>query len=163
MKLTYGELVASANNIITGEPGPFTRFRAVAKPFNTASRVRDIARQFEVKFKDFIEERDGLFERHAKKSEDGTIWEFANDDDREAFNAAHRLLLRTVIEIPGERIEPRHLLSSTVIADADLELLDWLIDDGVTERVDPVDPTDLDEQFADDLLELEENAEAAAA
>ncbi len=130
MKLTYRELIGSANDFQTGEPGPYARFRSVKKPIATASRMQAITRAFEQHANDYIELRNALIKEHGKPTEDGKN-HFIDADGAEAYGAASEELLNVEVEIEGPRIKLSQLLSSTAISDEDLDALAWLIDTGL--------------------------------
>jgi hypothetical protein len=152
MKLTMEELANSANNLNTGEEGPFSRFRKIAKPARTAVRMQEIGRRFNEHFKNFMADRQEFVVQFGTLNEDETEYSFEGEAQGQ-FNAAMKHLLGKVIDIPGARIKlfSSEMLSSTVVCEEDLDRLEWLIDNGATERVDPVEMEPEAEAEADEV------------
>ena len=67
-----------------------------------------------------------LCEQFGKLNEDTQSYDFASDSDREAFTREYGELLKTEVEISGERINPSILNN---ISAGELLVLAWLIED----------------------------------
>lgn len=149
MKLTFFELRRSVG--INNATLAFDRLRTLPVKISASIRLREISRQLETLTKDFFAEHDNLIKKHGVER-DGT-WVVERAGENVPFQADLQRLLAQVIEIKGERLTLAELFTAGGLEDAkfatqDLEALDWLIDDGVTERIDPEPPAEEEEELS---------------
>jgi len=157
MRLTFFELRRSVG--INNGTLAFDRLRTLPVKISASIRLREISRQLETHMGDFFAEHDKLIMRHGVEK-DGT-WVVERAGENLPFQADVQRLLAQVIEVKGDRMTLADLFTANGLEDAkiaaqDLEALDWLIDDGVTERVDPEPPAE------EEVDSVNEPADAAA-
>jgi hypothetical protein len=144
MKATVQELMDSIN---MGSYDILRRDKWL--PMATFFRLKPVTRALNVIKKDFSEIQEAARERHggqlAQIAPNQFRYVFPDADSEKAFNDEIQPVLDSVKDIPGARFvqddfKPRPMDAGSFLSEEDLERLDWLIDDGVTPRVDPEPP-----------------------
>jgi hypothetical protein len=162
MKLTFAELTQSVG--VNGRMLAFDRLRTLPVKISASIRLRELSRGLTTHVQDYFEEYNTIIKKHGTEKDGNWLVEKAAENA--AFQADMQRLLAQVIEVKGERLTLADLFTANGLEDAkfaaeDLDALDWLIDDGVTERKDPEPPAEEQETTpADNVLEIPKSAAA---
>lgn len=143
MKVAFFELNRSVG--VNGQALAFDRLRQLPVKISASIRLRELSRAIGIHIQDLFEEHNNLIKRHGVEK-DGT-WVVEKAGENVAFQADVQRLMAQVVELKGERLTLTDLFTASGLEDAkfaanDLDALDWLIDDGVTERIDPEPPAE---------------------